>query len=144
MNPDQRHMNPDQDNSRGVVREPGPVAPTHDTTRLRMLESLAVGLRAAGQDRPILTWQCMADCTLDAARHGGAPSPEGGALLRRRMDLNHDLDRAFLARKLYQPWKEYDTPTVLQAVADLIAAAQAGPAPHAVREGNTVARAAQG
>jgi hypothetical protein len=107
----------------GVVAPPrAPLAPDQRTLRLSALEHLAAGLRATYRDTPIVTWQQIAHCTLSAAQHAHAASPQAGDTLQQRMVLNHDLDRAFMVRKNRQPWKTYDGPTLLLAADDLIAA----------------------
>src|SRR5690348_16417020 len=99
-----------------------PLAPEQRTLRLSALEHLAAGLRATYRDTPVVTWQQIAHCTLSAAQHAHAGSPQAGDTLQQRMVLNHDLDQAFVARKNRQPWKTYDGPTLLLAADDLIAA----------------------
>ena len=77
-----------------------------------------------------MTWQQIAQCTLSAAQQATAASASASDTLQQRMVLNHDLDRAFIARKNRQPWKTYDGPTLLIAAEDLIAAEQALSCPH--------------
>lgn len=99
------------------------------TTRLIALDHLAAGLRAAGPAATALTWAHVAQCTLAAAQHASTSAPTAGGLLTRRLSLNDALYRAFMVRKHGQRWTTFDHPTLLLAVADLIAAEHTPPTP---------------
>ena len=109
-------MDLQREGTRGVAREgvppadqgpPGSGAPAapHRTTHLLALDHLASDLRAACPDGTVLTWAHITQCTLTAAQHASTSSPTAGHMLKPRMVLNHDLYRAFMARKHGLPWR---------------------------------------
>ena len=131
-------MDVHREETRGVARDsvppadqgpPGSSAPAapHRTTHLLALDHLASDLRAACPDGTVLTWAQITQCTLTAAQHASTSSPAAGHMLQRRMVLNHDLYQAFMARKHGLPWKTFDSPTLLLAIDDLIAAERTQP-----------------
>lgn len=95
------------------------------TPQLMALDHLALDLRAACPSGTALSWAQITQCTLSAVQHGSPSTPTTGTSLKRRMALNHDLYRAFMARKRGRPWAMFDGPTLFIAVDDLIAAAAA-------------------
>lgn len=107
---------------------PAPAA-LQRTTHLRALDHLAAALRAACSDGALMTWAHIAQCTLSAAQHASPSAATEGNTLRRRMVLNDDLFRAFMARQHGQPWTMFDGPTLLRSVADLIAVERDRPTP---------------
>ena len=109
-------MDLQREETRGVAREgvppadqgpPGSSAPAapHRTTHLLALDHVAADLRAACRVGAVLAWAHITQCTLTAAQHASASSPTAGHMLQPRMVMNHDLYRAFMARKHGLPWR---------------------------------------
>lgn len=74
------------------------------------MEHLAARLHVDCDDTAVVRWADLAQCTLTAVQETSPAATTGGAILRRRMALNHDLDHAFAARNQRHPWPFWRRP----------------------------------